>query len=285
MGKAWFDASDAACRIFEQADAQLGTSISSACFQGPADKLDRTDVGQLAIFVTSIACARALTERDQLGPITAAAGLSLGEYTALCLAESITFSQALHVVEARGRFMQEAAEASDSGMIAIIGADESQANELCDNAREGDVLVPANLNCPGQVVISGSTAACDRAETVAGEMGLRAARLSVAGAFHSPFMQPAADRLAVVLDEIDWKPPKFPVGCNVTGAAHENDVTTIKQHLVNHLTSPVRWEQNVRWLLDHATGQYIELAPGKVLSGLMRRIDRPTKVTNFSEPD
>lgn len=285
MGKSWFDASDVARATFEQADAQLGIALSQTCFEGPAEQVNRTDVAQLAIFVTSMACARALIEDQRIGPIAAAGGLSLGEYTALCMAGSITFEDGLRIVEARGRFMQEAAEASDSGMVAMIGADEEQTKEVCDRAGKGDILVPANLNCPGQVVISGSTAACDRAETVAGEMGLRASRLSVAGAFHSPFMKPAADQLAVELDKIDWRVPQFPVACNITGGAHEDDVTRIKQRLVEHLTGPVRWEQNVRWLLDNAEGQYIELAPGKVLSGLMRRIDRGTKVTNLNDPD
>lgn len=286
MGKAWAVASPAAKATFDAADAQLGFSLSAVCFGGPDTEVNKTDVAQAAIYVTSIACVRALVERGELdlGSLVAAAGLSLGEYTALHLAGVFSFEDGLRLVRQRGIFMQEAAEASGGGMVAIIGADEAQATELCDCARGSDVLVPANFNCPGQIVISGSKAACDRALGVAEQMGVRATALTVAGAFHSPLMQPAADRMAAELDTVEFATPKVPVLSNVTGAAHGSDTATIKNLLVDQITHPVRWEHNVRWLLAHATGRFIEPAPGKVLMGLMRRIDKATKVANFAEP-
>jgi len=290
MGKAWFEASDAARQTFEQADNAIGFNLSSLCFDGPEDKVNRTDVAQAAIYVTSIACIRALEETGQVNTddLAAAAGLSLGEYTALHLAGVFSFEDGLSLVKQRGQFMQEAAEASDSSMVALIGADEDQANQLCDAARgddPGSVLVPANFNCPGQIVISGSSSACERALAEAEKMELRATALTVAGAFHSPLMQPAADRMAEALDAVTFSAPRVPVLSNVTGQPHEDDGASIKARLVEQITGAVRWEQDIRWLLEnHAGARYVEPAPGKVLMGLMRRIDRGTKVENHAEP-
>ncbi|MBI1368734.1 MAG: ACP S-malonyltransferase [Planctomycetes bacterium] len=286
MGKAWADASQAAAATFAQADKELGEALSKVCFDGPDEKVNRTDVAQPAIYVTSIACLRGLEERGviDLSSPAAVAGLSLGEYTALHLAGVFSFEDGLKLVQQRGRFMQEAAEASDSSMVALIGVDETQATELCKAASGGDVLVPANFNCPGQIVISGTKAACARALTEAEMMGVRATALTVAGAFHSPLMRPAAERMAKALDEVTFNPPRVPVLSNVTGAVHGSDTATIKRLLVEQITGAVRWEQNVRWLIGHVQGRYIEPAPGKVLSGLMRRIDRAIKVENFAEP-
>ena len=288
MGQAWADCSEAAAHVFAEADAALDEELSGVCFDGPDDQINRTDIAQAAIYVTSVACCRALEERGQLTEPTAAAGLSLGEYTALHLAGALDFIDGLRLVRQRGRFMQEAAEATESGMVALMGADEPQAEELCAQAAQNEVLVPANFNCPGQVVISGSTAACGRAEQLAQEMGLRATPLTVAGAFHSPLMQPAAERMAEALEQTTIEVPRLPVMCNVTGQPHDDDADMIRRRLVEQITRPVRWQHNVQWLLDHehTSGvRFIEPAPGKVLSGLMRRIDRKTKVENFAEPD
>lgn len=286
MGRAWAIAEPAAEQVFRKADSVVGFELSRICFEGPDDRIHRTDIAQTAIFTTSIAClagmaVRGLYEAQQL---KAVAGLSLGEYTALHLAGVVSFEDGLRLVALRGRFMQEAAEAVDSGMVALIGADESQALALCEAAREGEVLAPANFNCPGQIVISGSRVACERSLTVAEKMGLRATALQVAGAFHSSLMQPAADRMACALEAVSFQPPRVPVLSNVTGEPHGQDVAQIKKLLVQQITHPVRWEQNVRWLVAHAPGRMIEPAPGKVLSGLMRRIDKATKVENYSEP-
>ena len=287
MGRAWAESEPAAAEVFRLADEISGLELSKVCFTGPEERVNRTDIAQAGIYITSVACLRALESRGliDMEQLTATAGLSLGEYTALHLAGVVSFEDGLRLVVQRGRFMQEAAEATESGMVALIGADESQAQALCEAARGDDVLVPANFNCPGQIVISGSSAACQRALKEADITGLRATALSVAGAFHSPLMQPAADRMGEALEKVAFQPPQFPVLSNVTGAAHGNDVQRIKSLLVEQITRPVRWEQNVRWLVEHIKGRYIEPAPGKVLSGLMRRIDRSVKVENFAEPE
>jgi len=285
MGKAWFDAYSIAAQTFAAADQALGYKLSSICFEGPAETLNRTDVAQAAIYVTSVAGYQALVEDGQLNPLEAAAGLSLGEFTALHLAGAFDFHEGLELVRLRGEAMQQAAEQQASGMVALVGADEAQANELCDRAREDGVLVPANFNCPGQVVVSGSKEACDRALTVAEQMELRATPLNVAGAFHSPLMQPAADKLAEALEKVNWRGFKTPVLSNVTGKPHDgHDLASVKQRLVDQLTHPVRWTDDMQWAIDNLTGRYVELPPGKVLAGLMRRIERKTRVENFAEP-
>ena len=196
----------------------------------------------------------------------------------------MSFEDALELVALRGAAMHEAAEASAGSMVALTGADESQARELCEKAADGGVLVPANFNAPGQIVLSGDASACERAADRAGEMGLRATPLSVAGAFHSAHMAPAADRLSAALDKITLHEPRCTVMANVTGEPHESDPASIRTRLVEQLTQPVRWDLCGRWLADHAPGEYHELAPGKVLSGLMRRIERSIKPTPHDEP-
>ncbi|MEL7088477.1 MAG: ACP S-malonyltransferase, partial [Planctomycetota bacterium] len=232
---------------------------------------------------------QALLESGTIGKFTATAGLSLGEFTALHLAGAYDFVEGLNLVKLRGRAMQDAAEASDGSMVAVTGDVTEQAiNELCDKARgedSGGVLVPANFNSPMQVVVSGSAAACERAVGVASEMGFKPTPLTVAGAFHSPLMQPAADRLSEALDQVQWNTPNIPVIANVTGQPHQGDnIDSIKAKLVSQLTRPVRWSQSMQWAVANLPGRYVELAPGKVLSGLMRRIDRGTRVENFNEP-
>jgi [acyl-carrier-protein] S-malonyltransferase len=230
-----------------------------------------------------------MRERAPLA-LAAAAGLSLGEYTALHLAGAFSFEDGLRLVALRGRFMQDAAEASQGGMVALIGADEDKALEVCAKASQGEVLVCANFNAPGQIVLSGHATACDRAVTVAGDLGLRATKLVVAGAFHSPLMQPAAERLAKALDETAFSAPSSPVWSNVTARPHGSDPVTIKQLLVQQLTAPVRWSQSCTDLIAsvRSAGTVVtfrEVAPGTVLKGLMKRIDRTCEVTSHDQPD
>jgi [acyl-carrier-protein] S-malonyltransferase len=294
MGKAWFEKHPVAAQTFAAADRALGFELSTLCFQGPEDQLNRTDVAQAALYTASVACYQALVQMGTIGPVGAAAGLSLGEFTALHLAGVYDFVTGLKLVRLRGQAMQEAAQASPSSMVALVGADEAQAAAVCEESLKdpenqgAEVLVPANFNCPGQVVISGSLAACERALVVAQKMGLKATQLTVAGAFHSPLMQPAADRLAHALNEVQWQEPTVPiVMSNVTGEPHVlSDIHSIKHKLVEQLTNPVRWERNMQWLIAQAGAapRFVELAPGKVLSGLMRRIDRNVKVENHAEP-
>lgn len=293
MGKSWYDASPNAAKVFDRADEilgdRLGERLSKLCFDGPAESLNRTDIAQPALYVAGVASFHGEFEGLQPSSIAAAAGLSLGEYTALHIAGAFSFEDGLELVTLRGRAMQDAAEAADSSMVALIGADEQQANAVCDAARGDDVLVPANFNAPGQIVISGSASACDRAVEEAGNLGLRATKLAVAGAFHSPIMQPAADRLQKALDSVSISEPACQVVSNVTAEPHaaesgEDFDARLRRLLVEQLTSPVRWAESCVWLSQNISGEFHELAPNKVLSGLMRRIDRSVKVTNHDAP-
>lgn len=302
MGKAWYDASPEARKVFDEADAALGNrlggKLSELCFSGPAERLNRTDVSQPAIYVCSVASWRGLLAKWSFGNgeshLAAVAGLSLGEYSALHVAGAFSFLDGLELVTLRGRAMQDAAEAvpGGSGMLALIGADEAAAQAVCDAARGTDTLVCANFNAPGQIVLSGSKIAIERAAKTAAEKGLRAAPLPVAGAFHSPIMAPAAARLREALARTTIREPRHPVISNVTARAHEPGpgrtmADAIRQALVDQLTSPVRWEQSCRTLLATAPPgvEYHELAPGVTLAGLMRRIDKPTKVITHDQPE
>lgn len=292
MGKAWADAAPEARKAFAEADAilgdRLGAKLSDLCFTGPVERLNQTDAAQPALFVAAVASWKSLLAAWGFGNgesgVVAAAGLSLGEYTALHLAGTISFKDALELVALRGRAMQDAAQAQPSGMVALVGTDEAQAEAVCAAARGGDTLVTANFNAPGQVVLSGHKAACERAAKAAGDAGLRAQPLAVAGAFHSPLMAPAADRLAAALARVELKPPKFPVLSNVTAAPHDPDPDSIRRRLVEQLTLPVRWAQGCQWLVGNAQGRYHELAPGKTLAGLFKRIDRSIKVESHDTP-
>ncbi len=286
MGKTWAERFPAAAQTFRQADEVLGFKLSELCFNGPEAELTRTDNAQPAIYTTSVACFRALVDQGKFPGVAAAAGLSLGEFTALHLAGAFDFETGLKLVRLRGQAMQEAAASVPSGMLALVGSDEAQARLLCQETVQGDeVLVPANFNCPGQIVLSGHLAACNRALERASAMGIRAQPLKVAGAFHSPIMKPAAARLKEALDQVPWQTPAVPVMANVTGILHEiNKVDYVKQRLVDQLTGAVRWEQSMIWLITHVPGRFVELAPGKSLAGMMKRIDRSVKVESLAEP-
>lgn len=319
MAKAWYDASPEARGVFERADAVLKEiwaadprtaglrSLSSLCFEGPEAVLNRTDVSQPAIYTASVACLAGVKARLGFGngelPVAATAGLSLGEYTALHVAGAFSFEDGLKLVALRGRAMQDAAEVTPSGMVALIGADPKMAEALCAKALEGsadeapdgsvEVLVTANFNAPGQVVVSGTAAACKLALGVAEEMGLRATPLPVAGAFHSPLMAPAADRLGEALASTKIGEPRCCVMSNVSAEPHGpagagSMADAIRRRLVEQLTSPVRWAGCCEWLIANAGrlggSEFVELSPGKTLSGLMRRIDRGTKVKSYDDP-
>ena len=286
MGKAWAETSKVAADTYAEANDVLGFDLSAVCFDGPEDEVTRTDVAQAAIYVTTVASVRAMQDRGELGDAYAAtAGLSLGEYTALHLAGAFGFVDGLRLVRQRGQFMQAAAESAGGSMVAVTGAVTEEAiDRVCDGARGDDVLVPANFNSPMQVVISGSATACERSVALIEAESLKATPLTVAGAFHSPLMQDAADRMAAALDSADWSAPTTTVMSNVTGEPHGGDVETIKGLLVRQITESVRWSQNCQWLSANVAGRYVEPAPGKVLTGLMRRIDKKTRVENHAEP-
>ena len=295
MGSAWRAASPEAARVFAAADAAIdlsaqGGPLSKLCSEGPADLINRTDVSQPALYTCAIASLRAMEATGTIGAIHSCAGLSLGEYTALHIAGAFSFEDGLRLVATRGRLMQQAAESSRGGMVALIGADEPQAQAVCDAAAQGEVLVCANFNAPGQVVLSGTLAACDRAVEAAGTVGCRATKLQVAGAFHSPLMQPAADAMAAALEKTTFSPLNWDVWSNVTAAPHaRNDSVTLRKLLVQQIVTPVRWSQSMAALAASLAGTPVrpaihELAPGSVLKGLMRRIDKSCEVTSHDSP-
>ncbi len=289
MGRAWCEASPAARETFDEADEVLGESLgarlSDICFEGPAETLNRTDVAQPALYVCGIACYRALVERDGTLHPASAAGLSLGEYTALHLAGVFEFGDGLRLVARRGRLMQEAAGRSIGSMVALIGGDAGQAEQVCQAAANGQVLVCANFNAPGQIVLSGHREACERAVAAAADLDLRATPLAVAGAFHSPLMQPAADGMAQALASATLAPLQLPVWSNVTARPHDTDnPELLRQRLVEQIVQPVRWSETCQALAAGDTMNCLEMAPGSVLRGLMRRIDRKVKVTSHDTP-
>ena len=286
MGKDYHAASNAVRHVFETANEVLGFDLARACFEGPEERLNQTDVSQPAIYVTGVACFRAAREAGVVDPqnIKAYAGLSLGEYTALHLAGAFPFEAGLRLVAARGRYMQEAATASPSGMVAVLGADEAAVDALCAEAAGGEVLVPANYNAPGQIVVSGSAAACQRALAAAEARGLKATALKVAGAFHSPLMQSAADRMRAELDKVEFRPLTTPVYSNVTAEPH-GTADSIKELLIKQIVAPVRWEQTMKKLVEDTTARFVELAPGRTLAGLAKRINRRLPVESLSGVD
>ena len=286
MGKDFYEASPAAREVFDAANDALGYDLKSLCFAGPDDELNKTNISQPAIYVTGIACYRAAVTAGIVKPdeVSAYAGLSLGEYPALYLGGAFSFIDGLKLVQARGTYMQEAAFASPSGMVAIIGADEAAVQKLCDECAAGEVLVPANYNAPGQIIVSGTLTACERVAKAGEAAGFKTVSLKVAGAFHSPLMQSAADRMAAELDRIALASPNKPVYANVNALPH-GGVATMKKLLIEQIISPVRWEQTMQLLVATGDARYIELAPGRVLTGLLKKINRRLPVESLATID
>jgi [acyl-carrier-protein] S-malonyltransferase len=277
MGKALCESSARARQLFETAGRILGFDLAKVCFEGPEDQLSKTDISQPALYVAGVASFHHAVESAKFdaAAITAFAGLSLGEYTALHLAGTFAFEEGLKLVAMRGKYMQEAAVATPSAMVALIGADEAAAKSLCEEAAAGEVLVPANFNAPGQIVISGSSGACQRAVAAAESRGIRAMPLKVAGAFHSPLMQSAADKMIAEFAKVAFSRPAKTVYSNVTAGPH-GEPESIKKLLVEQIVSPVRWEQTMQALVAQTAGEakFIELSPGKTLAGLAKRVNR-----------
>ena len=283
MGRDFYASSPAARDIFDAANDVLGFDLKSLCFTGPEEELNKTNISQPAIYVTSIACYHAAVAAGVIrtAEITAFAGLSLGEYTALHLGGAFNFDDGLKLVQARGTYMQEAAVATPSGMVAIMGADEYAVQKLCIESGGDDVLVPANFNAPGQIIVSGSLAACERVAKAGEAAGFKTVSLKVAGAFHSPLMQSGADRMAVELDRVSMTVPGKTVYANVNAQPH-GDVTSIKKGLIKQIVSPVRWEQTMQLLVAGGEARYLELAPGRVLTGLLKKINRRLPVESLA---
>lgn len=276
MGKRLAESLPAAHRLYGRAAEVLGYDLAKLCFEGPADELDSTVCSQPAIFVTSLAALESLRAEspDVVLACEATAGLSLGEYTAMVFAGVMEFEDALMVVQRRGAAMQEAADATAGGMVSILGLENVEVEALCEKARDGETLKIANLLCPNNVVISGSLAACERAAEMARSQGaMKAVPLAVAGAFHTEIMRPADQRCAEVLAEVPMRKPRIPVVSNVDAKPHD-DPEEIRQILVRQILQPVLWEESMRYLIGQGLDQFYEVGPGRVLRGLLRRIDR-----------
>jgi len=285
MGKDIAGAFKVAADVFEKANDIVGFDLRRICFEGPADELNTTIMSQPAIYVTSAAILEVIRTNSTSSSIRpdVVAGLSLGEYTALYAASLVSFEDGLKLVQKRGQAMQAAADSSKGGMVCIVGLDEDKVKGLCDEASQGETLTGVNFNCPGQIVISGSLSACERAENLAEKYGaMKAVRLAVAGAFHSEYMNPAAEELSVALQQCKiLNPSEIKVVAN-TNCQYYSDADDIKAGLAKQLTSPILWQKCMEKLLAEGVEDYYEIGPGKVLTGLMRRINRKTKVDNIS---
>lgn len=276
MGKRLSESIPAARRLYDRAGEILGYDLAKLCFEGPADELDSTVCSQPALFVTSLAALESLRSEspDVVLSCEAAAGLSLGEYTAMVFAGVMSFEDGLTLVQQRGAAMQEASDATPGGMVGVLGLERVEVEALCEKARAGEILQVANLLCPGNIVISGTIAACERAAELARSMGaMKAMPIAVAGAFHTGIMRPADQRLADALAGVPMQKPRIPVVSNVDATAHD-DPDEIRQLLIKQVVEPVRWEDSVRYLVQQGFDQFYEVGPGRVLRGLLRRIDR-----------
>ena len=279
MGRDFAEADSEVMALFDKANAVLGFDLKKICFEGPAEELTKSNVCQPAIFVTSYAAYLMLQKRKPT-EFACAAGLSLGEWGALCAAGVLDFDATLKVLEARGRFMQEACAATPSGMIAIVGATPDQLQALC----EATGCTVANVNSAAQQVLSGSKDAIAAAAVKAKELGIkRAIPLATAGAFHSPFMQSAREKLAAVLETISFNPPKFPVLSNVTGEPHSDDPEVIKATMLEQVTGTTNWAKDVETAKSLGATTFVEFGPGKVLSGLVKKIDATLVTTNVAD--
>jgi len=283
MGRRLAESLPAARDLFDRAGAVLGYDLAEICFEGPAEDLDSTVYSQPGLFVTSLAALEAVRMRspEVVEQCQAAAGLSLGEYTALVFAGAMDFETALQIVQQRGEAMQAASDETPSGMVSILGLERQQVETLCDQVRqEGEILQSANFLCPANIAVSGHNAACERIADAATEAGaMKVVPLAVAGAFHTPIMDSAVPRLAAALAEARISRPRIPVISNVDARSHE-DPEEIRQLLVRQVVSPVCWEESMRWMLQEGFDSFYEIGPGRVLRGLLRRLDRKINCEN-----
>lgn len=277
MGRDLAETLPAVRQLYDRAGEILGYDLAKVCFEGPEEELDSTVISQPAIFVTSLAALESLREQkpDVVLSCEATAGLSLGEYTAMVYAGLMDFESGLKLVQKRGEAMQEASDATPSGMVSILGLERPQVEEICKEAREEEeTLEVANLLCPGNIVVSGSNAACERAAELAEKAGaMKTVPLPVAGAFHTEIMRPADERLADALENVTMHDAKIPVISNVDAQPH-TAAEDARDLLIKQILSPVRWEDSMRYLLGEGFSEFYEVGPGRVLRGLLRRIDR-----------
>ena len=283
MGQQLAESLPAARALFDDAEQVLGYDLARLCANGPVEELDSTIYSQPALFVCSLAAVEQIRSEtpEIISLASAAAGLSLGEYTALVFAGVMEFEHALRVVKCRGEAMQAAADATPSGMVSVLGLELAQVEDLCEQSRQPDeVLRIANHLCPGNIVVSGHNASCEKLVENAESAGaMKVVALAVAGAFHTPIMESALEQLAEALAEVPMASPRIPVISNVDAQPH-SDPEEIREILVRQVVSPVRWEDSMRLLLDDGYSNFYEVGPGRVLRGLLRRIDRKVSCTN-----
>ena len=281
MGRDLADRYPIARQTFDEADEALGYKLSHLCFEGPEEKLRLTEITQPAILTASVAALRVLREKG-VNP-SFVAGHSLGEYSAHISAGTMTFQDAVRTVRNRGKYMQEAVPVGVGAMAAILGMDLEKVTAVCADAAQGEVCEPANVNSAEQIVISGHTAAVERAAKLAGERGAkRAGMLPVSAPFHCSLMKPAQDRLAADLRSLEFQKPRFSIVCNVDAALIE-DADPARDALVRQVTGAVRWEPSMRLLVAKGIQTFVEVGPGKVLCGLMRQIDRSKTCLNVGD--
>jgi [acyl-carrier-protein] S-malonyltransferase len=268
---------------FDFASTVLGYDLLDVCLNGPKERLDLTNVSQPAIFVSSYVALESLrqSEPELISEVMATAGLSLGEYTALVFAGSLSFEDGLTIVKERGEAMQAAAEAEAGGMISLLAIDLPLVEEIVTEANQTGFVKIANYLCPGNTVVSGSKAGCEAVEKIVEIKGGKAVKLAVAGAFHTHLMAPASERLQKALDGVTLNPPKLPLYFNVDAKPH-TDSDEIKEALAKQLTSPVQWEMSLRSMLEAGVEKFVEIGPGRVLAGLLKRINRKIECRNIS---
>ena len=282
MGKDLAETFPASRQVFEEADAALGFSLSGLCFNGPAEQLQLTENTQPAILTVSVAALRAMESEGFPRP-DFVAGHSLGEYSALVAAGALSLADAVRIVRARGQYMQEAVPVGTGAMAAILGADLNLVTSACEEAGEGQVCSAANINSPGQVVIAGDAAAIDRATVLMKERGAkRAVKLNVSAPFHCALMKPAQDRLAIDLQKISFEDLSVPLITN-TDARPVQSGDQAREALVRQVSQPVRWLASVEFLISQGVQTLVEIGPGKVLSGLVRQIDRNLRCVNVED--
>jgi len=281
MGKDLAEKYPVARQTFEEADDALGYKLSQVCFEGPEDQLRLTEITQPAILTTSVAALRVI--ETQIPRPSYVAGHSLGEYAAHVASGSFSFADAVRTVRNRGKYMQEAVPVGVGAMAAILGMDFEKVNAVCNDAAQGEVCSPANINSPEQIVISGNTAAVERAAKLADERGAKRAKLlPVSAPFHCALMKPAQDRLEADLDKLAMQKPVYPVACNVEADLVTDDLRA-RDTLLRQVTGSVKWDQCIHLLIAHGVQTFIEVGPGKVLCGLMRQIDRSKTCLNVSD--
>ena len=281
MGRELFENFSVAKKIFEEADDTLHFSVSALCFKGPEEALKLTENTQPAVLTTSVAALKVLQAEKGMAP-QFTAGHSLGEYSALVASEALTFSQAVKVVRLRGKFMQEAVPVGEGAMAAVLGMEREQIEKLCEEISSGEVLAPANFNSPGQIVIAGHSKAVQRAIERVKQEGKKAVLLPVSAPFHSSLMKPAGERLEKALEEISVSDLKIPVVTNVEAEANTSK-DRVKELLVAQVSRPVRWEESMRNMIGKGIELVLEIGPGKVLSGLMKRIDSRVETKNLED--